>query len=91
MESLPEAILNLLRCPISGGSIRMATDEEKQASERLSGRKCDHGLVSGDGMHFYPVQDGIPLLIPEAAIDLSDRKSALAMEKGAANLRHSAR
>jgi uncharacterized protein YbaR (Trm112 family) len=69
----------------------VATDQERQASERLSGLQYELGLISGDGKHFYPVQDGIPRLIPEAAVDLTATKSALAMGEDAANLRHSAR
>lgn len=91
VQSIPDAMLNLLRCPISSESLRLATEAEIQASEHVGGSTCKQGLVSRGGSYFYRVQEGIPLLIPEAAIDLSATKSTLAIEKEAANLRHSAR
>ncbi len=69
----------------------MASDAEKQASERVSGKNCDQAMVSADGTYLYPMHEGIPRLIPQAAIDLSATKSTLATEGEDANLRRSAR
>jgi len=92
VEIIPDTILNLLRCPISFTSLRMASDEERRMSEQVSGKNCEQAVISVDGRHLYPVDDGIPLLIPQTAIDLSStKKSELATTGQDANLRRSAR
>jgi uncharacterized protein YbaR (Trm112 family) len=53
--------LPLLRCPASGLSLRPATPEEKEARGLPSEAEA---LVSGDGAHWYPIELGIPVLLP---------------------------
>ena len=49
---VPQAVLELLRCPISRTPLRY--DDQ--------GR-----LVCASGLHAYPVIEGLPVLTPEAA------------------------
>ncbi len=69
----------------------MASDEEKRMSEKVSGKNCDQAVISVDGKHLYPIHAGIPLLVPQAVIELTSTKSALATTGEGANLRRSAR
>lgn len=57
----PEFIA-LLVCPETHQSLRLATAEE------LSTLKLDAALIREDGRVAYPIQDGIPVLLSEAAI-----------------------
>lgn len=46
-------MLELLVCPVSHSALRY--DAERQ------------GLIGGDGRYFYPIIDGIPVLLPDNA------------------------
>lgn len=65
----------------------MASDAEKRISEQVSGKTFDQAVISLDGKHLYPVHAGIPLLIPQAVIDLSGPKSTLDAKPVDANIR----
>lgn len=70
----------------------MASDEERRISEQVSGKNCEQAVISVDGRHLYPIDDGIPLLIPQAVINLSStKKSELATTGQDVHLRRSAR
>jgi uncharacterized protein YbaR (Trm112 family) len=64
-------LLELLRCPVSGQSLRPATPEELKRAE------CDEALVREDGRVLYPVRNGIPLLVASAAVDTKDSGLAI--------------
>ena len=55
-------LLALLRCPETKQTLRVATPEE------LARVNLQAGLVREDGLVFYPIQDGIPVLLLEAAV-----------------------
>jgi uncharacterized protein YbaR (Trm112 family) len=65
----------LLRCPITGQQLHLATPEEFRS---LASHDADGFLVREDGTAAYPVEKGIPSLLPESAIGLApaDRKPA---------------
>jgi uncharacterized protein YbaR (Trm112 family) len=56
-----KTFLPLLQCPASGLPLRPATDAEKQARQISPHTEA---LVSSDGVHWYPVEQGIPVLLP---------------------------
>jgi uncharacterized protein YbaR (Trm112 family) len=57
----------LLRCPVTGHQLHLATPEEFRA---LSSHDADGFLVREDGQAAYPVKNGIPTLLAEAMIPL---------------------
>ena len=57
----------LLRCPVTGQQLHLATPEEFRA---LASRDADGFLVREDGDAAYPVVNGIPSLLPESLIPL---------------------
>lgn len=61
-EMIDAALLALLVCPLTHQSLRLATREE------LARFQLDAALVREDGRVAYPIRDGIPVLIPEAAV-----------------------
>jgi uncharacterized protein YbaR (Trm112 family) len=76
-------LLELLRCPHSGQSLRIASIAELDAiNQKIEASACNDasgepvaltaeaGLVSQDGQWFYAIRDAIPTLIPEEAIRL---------------------
>ncbi|MEI8108905.1 MAG: Trm112 family protein [Verrucomicrobiota bacterium] len=80
-------LLQLLRCPESGQGLALASEaiwgefEAARGAGRLwdrGGRKVEAviegGLVREDGEVFYPICGGIPLLGPEDAVRMGERK-----------------
>lgn len=76
-------LLAILRCPIGGGTLRVADPslvqrvqtaiERGHARDRLDQKVSegiDGGLVSQDGCWFYPIRRDIPALVAEEAIRL---------------------
>lgn len=53
--------LPLLRCPASGLPLHVASARELAARGLAAGQQM---LISQDGAHAYPVEDGIPVLLP---------------------------
>jgi len=66
MEEI-KALSLLLRCPLSGQRLHLATPEE---IIRLSGYVADAFLVCQDGSSAYPINKGIPSLLPQSALAL---------------------
>ncbi len=68
-------LFRMLRCPLCGARLRPASAEEcagaRRSVEGDDDESWDGGLVDESGVHFYPVQDGIPLVIGERAITLA--------------------
>jgi uncharacterized protein YbaR (Trm112 family) len=59
------ALLALLVCPTTHQPLREATEAE------LFALKLDAALVREDGRVAYPVHADIPILVPEAAVEIS--------------------
>jgi uncharacterized protein YbaR (Trm112 family) len=56
--------LPLLRCPDSRQALRWAEDQDLERHARPASEK---GLVTEDGSRYFPIDDGIPILLPQAA------------------------
>ena len=82
---MDESFLSLLRCPRTGGELRLAGVEElaeyndgvrdgavsNAAGQKLT-RAMEDALVSECGRWLYPVHEGIPVLLVEEAVPLAD-------------------
>ena len=82
---MDESFLSLLRCPRTGGELRLAGAEElaeynasvvegrlSNAAGRKLTRALEGALVSECGGWLYPVHEGIPVLLVEEAVALAD-------------------
>jgi uncharacterized protein YbaR (Trm112 family) len=78
-------LLDILRCPEGGKSLRLAPSgliqelEGRRTTGRLinrGGKRIDEpltaGLVREDGLVFYPVRGGIPILLIDESIILDN-------------------
>ena len=64
------SLLHLLRCPQNGMRLKVGEPADKERFRTGEGEL----LVREDGALAYPVRDGIPLLIPGAALALDDKQ-----------------
>jgi uncharacterized protein YbaR (Trm112 family) len=60
----------LLRCPVTGQQLHIATPEELRAIFPDDGKDADGFLVREDGTAAYPVKNGIPSLLEESMIPI---------------------
>ena len=60
-------LASLLRCPVTGQQLHLATPEEFRA---LASHDADGFLVREDGAAAFPVKGGIPSLLPDSLIPL---------------------
>ena len=78
-------LLNMLRCPIAGGTLQLADEslvsrlqaaiERGEARDRLEQKVkagIEGGLVDQQRGWLYPIRDGIPTLVAEEAIHIAD-------------------
>lgn len=78
-------ILPLIRCPLDGQSLELASDELlaklnqrieagelRDRAEMQVTEKLEAGLVTADQSRFYPARGGIPTLIVDNAIELHE-------------------
>ena len=56
MTKIDKKLLDILVCPVSKGSLEEVCDE----------------LICNESKLAYPIKDGIPVMIPDEARDLSD-------------------
>lgn len=81
---IAEELLALLRCPETHQTLTIAPAElvANLEAERLASRLCDRsgnlvadpvegGLLRADGALFFPIRDGIPVLIGAEALPIS--------------------
>jgi len=79
--NLPDWFMGLVRCPITGTRLMLASAaqlqslQRRQATGKLTTRlgrtvsgPLTQGLVSEDGRWFYPVEEGALHLLPDDAI-----------------------
>lgn len=57
-----EDLLELICCPVDKGDLTLHADKRDAKGEILQGR-----LVCGTCRHAYPIEDGIPNLLPPDA------------------------
>ena len=80
---MDKKLLNILRCPISHKGLSVLKKDELQRVNAAiaAGELVDHegsavtdalqeALVTDDGKHVYPVEDGIPVLLEDKSISL---------------------
>jgi uncharacterized protein YbaR (Trm112 family) len=67
MADVLTELASLLRCPVTGQQLHLATPEEFRV---LSSNNADGFLVREDGAAAFPVTNGIPSLLPESLIPL---------------------
>jgi len=72
--------IDLLRCPISGQTMKSAPSDVVHELQRLQVAKTlrnhgtelvaafDGGLLTADGAWFYPVRSGIPVMLAAEAV-----------------------
>ncbi len=78
-------LLAVLVCPTDHSPLTVASDQMiarvnrgiaagrvRNQGGRLVEQAIDGGLLRVDNTLFYPILDGIPLLVPEEAISLAD-------------------
>ncbi len=81
---IDESLLSLVRCPIDGQELLVASDELTAALNRQIDQRqlrdhvdaivdepLDGALVTRDGSRAYPVRECIPTLIPAESIPLT--------------------
>lgn len=65
-------LLDLLRCPETMQPLRAAAPDLLERLNRARpDERLDEALLREDGAVMYPIRDGIPVLLPEAAIPIS--------------------
>ncbi len=80
---MDDAFLSMLRCPRTGGELRVAGADQlaainesvrkgefKNAAGRKLATAMEGALVSACGSWLYPVYEGIPVLLVEEALEL---------------------
>lgn len=81
-----EWLLRIIRCPLTSQPLEMANPalvdkllEQSQAGQLFSHKgiavdaEFDAGLVDQTHTYFYRIRDGIPSLIPDEAVSLSEK------------------
>jgi len=89
-DNLTMDLLDILRCPETGQTLRLAPPELIKKLEaareaggivnRAGGRIAEPlaaGLVREDGLVFYPVREGIPVMLIDESILLDKETSPL--------------
>lgn len=67
---LTNELLKRLRCPENGQSLHLADAESLGKIQAQAGDDIDAGLIREDGQRAYPIRDGFPILLLDAAIEL---------------------
>jgi len=70
MPGVLEQLADLLRCPVTGQSLRLADPREVAAIAAKAPADSEGFLVREDWQAAYPVKNGIPSLLPESLITL---------------------
>lgn len=73
MQDRLRELIDLLRCPITAQQLHVATPGEVRI---LAAHEADGFLVREDRTAAYPVINGIPSLLPESLIPLSNLSSS---------------
>ena len=68
---IDDDLLSFLCCPVTRQPLRCASPEELKAF----GNGLTEGLIREDGQIFYPIRNGIPLLLPCEAIPITREPS----------------
>ncbi len=68
------SLYRILRCPRTGASLRPATSAECDRARGLTADPVswEAGLIAEAGFVFYPIENGIPMVVRERAIVLEE-------------------
>ncbi|MFZ0711798.1 MAG: Trm112 family protein [Terrimicrobiaceae bacterium] len=69
-QRVDDELLGLLCCPVTHQALRIAGEAELVNASAKVSKPVSGGLVREDGKVLYPINDGIPLLVPEEGIPL---------------------
>ena len=64
-------LLEIICCPTTHQPLRTSTPAELAAAKSATDASFTEGLTREDGLVLYPVRNGIPLLIPEEAVQIA--------------------
>jgi len=67
---MDKALLDILCCPVTHQPLRMAASGELALANAKLAESVAEGLMREDGRLFYPIKNGIPLLVPEEGLSL---------------------
>ena len=83
---LESKLIDLLRCPIDGSRLQLLTKSEvlrinaaiesgnlRDRLDQRIGCPLDTGLLNQQASRVYPVRGGIPSLVADEAVELSER------------------
>ena len=75
----------LLRCPKTRGKLHWVPKGTSgwnfaEFEGNTSHQKCDGALVCEDGLGMYPVREGLPILLIEERVDLTEEKKLLLLK-----------
>jgi uncharacterized protein YbaR (Trm112 family) len=65
---LDPAVLALLRCPQTQQTLTLASSEQLAQARAQADETLEAALVRADGAILYPIRNGIPVLLTEAAV-----------------------
>jgi uncharacterized protein YbaR (Trm112 family) len=65
-----EALLAVLRCPQTQQTLTVAPPVMIVGRADADGRPLQAALLRADGVVLYPIRDGIPVLLSEAAVSV---------------------
>jgi uncharacterized protein YbaR (Trm112 family) len=81
LNSIPPELLSILRCPLDGSPLAVASAEQlarlnqaiaegrvRDRADRKVERTIEAGLVRADGLLLYPIEEGIVRLLADGAI-----------------------
>ena len=67
---MDENLLGILCCPVTRQALRIADQATLTNASAKVSRPIAEGLIREDGRMLYPINNGIPQLIPEEGIPL---------------------
>jgi len=61
-----EELISALRCPVTGQSLKLVSSSDLDTEKFPEG-----ALVTEDGSHAYPIEDGFPILLKSEVVEMT--------------------